>query len=120
MTIIVTEGPRPGHPILVEVESAPGADGVADEYADVEVRGERLRRLRHAGSDLVLDGLELVRGCAERVAGMVAATAEAARPDELEVQLSIKLDYELGAVLVGKSTAGAQLQVTMRWQTERP
>jgi len=54
------------------------------------------------------------------VAAVVAATAAEARPDELEVQLAVRLDYELGAVLVAKGSAGAQLQVTMRWATGRP
>jgi hypothetical protein len=129
MTVIRTAGPDPARPILVEVEPGPGLDvdrdidvdrDVADEYADVEVRGERLRRLRQASGDLVADGLDLVRTCAERVSATVARTAQDALPDELEVQIAVKLDYELGAVLVAKGSAGAQLVVTMRWTQDQP
>jgi hypothetical protein len=115
--VVVIAGPAPGGgQLLVDVEAAPTA---ADPYADVEVRGERLDRLRTAGTDLVSDGLDLVRACAQRVSAMVATMTEDVAPDELEVQVAVKLDYALGAVLVGKGTAGAQLQVTMRWNRDR-
>ncbi len=37
-----------------------------------------------------------------------------ARPSEFEVQLAIKLDSQVGAILA-KASAEAQLQVTMKW-----
>jgi hypothetical protein len=39
---------------------------------------------------------------------------DALRPLEFSVQLAIKLDSEVGAV-IAKASAGAQLQVTMKW-----
>ena len=39
-------------------------------------------------------------------------------PDEVELQLGITLNAELGAVLV-KGKASAQLQLRMTWKTER-
>lgn len=114
--VVVIAGPtaKKGQ-ILVDVETVPAQD----PYADVEVRGERLDRLRTAGTDLLDDGLDLVKACAERVSAMIGDLAEEIEPDELEVQVAVKLDYSLGAVLVGKGSAGAQLQVTMRWNRER-
>ena len=53
-----------------------------------------------------------------RLAGQAARglsdLGEGLKPDEVELQLSIRLDAELGAILV-KSGAEAQLQVTFRW-----
>ncbi len=61
------------------------------------------------------DGLDLARRCAEQAATRFQGIADGARPDEIEVQLAIKLDASLGAVLV-QSSAEAQLQVTFRWK----
>jgi Trypsin-co-occurring domain 1 len=58
--------------------------------------------------------MTLVRYCASRVAETLDKVAEVRPPTEFEVQLSIKLDAELGAILA-KASAEAQLQVTMRW-----
>ena len=48
------------------------------------------------------------------------ASAHSQRPcglDEFEVSLAIKLDAEVGAILA-KTSAGAQMQVTMKWSRE--
>ncbi|WDZ83383.1 CU044_2847 family protein [Micromonospora cathayae] len=115
MVVVIAGTTARGGQLLVDVEAV-AAD---DPYADVEVRGERLDRLRTVGADLVGDGLDLVKECAQRVSGMIATMTDDIEPDELEVQVAVKLDYSLGAVLVGKGTAGAQLQVTMRWNRDR-
>ena len=40
------------------------------------------------------------------------------RPDSYEIQVAIRFDVEAGAV-VTKIGAGAQMQVTMRWENPR-
>ena len=64
--------------------------------------------------DVFGEGLELVRNCAERIVEGVKNIPAPSRPDEFQVQLAVKLDSQVGAV-IAKTSAGAQLQVTMKW-----
>jgi len=116
MPLVTTVGTTGEHVIVVEVDDAPAPD---DAYHDVGTRGPRLDKLRAAGVDLLGEAIELVRTCAERVSGELDHLGEKAAPDEIELQLAVKLDYQFGAVLVAGGTAGAQLQVTLRWTPSR-
>jgi hypothetical protein len=65
--------------------------------------------------DVFEDGVELARTAAARFAeGLIRLPAGVPPPAEVELQIAIKLDAEFGAVLA-KATAGAQMQVTIRW-----
>ncbi|MFJ4843956.1 CU044_2847 family protein [Streptomyces sp. NPDC088733] len=61
------------------------------------------------------DGLEPARRCAQQAATRLGELGHGLTPDEVELQLAIKFDATLGAVLA-KSGAEAQLQVTFRWK----
>lgn len=107
-----------GQPVamLIEVDRAPGQPAV---YGDVRGGAERVIE---GVQDVFGKGLELARTCASQVVESVSGIQEAHRPDEFQVQLAIKLDAELGAIL-SKVSAGAQMQVTMTWRptmTRRP
>jgi hypothetical protein len=125
MTVVDSTVPADGkaHTILVEVDELP--DEATDAYDSVEARGEALDRAVAVARDVYGEGLDLVRSCAARVARMIVDIDNAididkvARPSQLEVQLAIKLDGELGAI-IAKSSAGAQLQVTMTWARPTP
>ncbi|SRR5712691_4832768 len=67
--------------------------------------------------DALGDGLNLTHKCAARAVETIKAMDDAVRPREFTVQLAIKLDTEVGAV-IAKASAGAQLQVTMKWVQE--
>jgi hypothetical protein len=67
-----------------------------------------------AARDVFGDGLELAHSCAARVVESMKNIDKTIRPKEFEVQLSIKLDSEVGAV-IAKLGAEAQMQVTMKW-----
>ncbi|MEU9910829.1 CU044_2847 family protein [Streptomyces sp. NPDC051001] len=116
MTIVtgVAADGRDG-PVYVEVDGVPAAGGVDDVYRGIDTRGPADRVLEVA-RDVYADGLDLARRCARQAAQQLHDLGEGLKPDEVELQLSIKLDAELGAVLV-KSGAEAQLQVTFRWNT---
>src|ERR1044071_8091066 len=60
------------------------------------------------------DGLSLTKSCAAKVVDAINAMDDAFRPAEFTVQLAIKLASQVGALL-SKASAGAQLQVTMKW-----
>jgi len=64
--------------------------------------------------DLFGDGLKLANNCAAKVVESINSMNKKIRPEQVEVQLAIKLDSEVGAVLV-KASAGAQMQITLKW-----
>lgn len=99
-------------PILIEVDTVP-ADPAGDVYGDA--RAGKVEKVLDAAGGLFDQALELARSCAEETVQSIDATAEKIRPQEFQVQLAIKLDAEVGAVLA-KTGAGAQLQVTMTWR----
>lgn len=103
-------------PIYVEVDGVPAAGALGDVYKGVDTRGNPAGRVLEVARDVYADGLDLARRCARQAAERLQDLGEGLRPDEVELQLSIKLDAELGALLV-KSGAEAQLQVTFRWTT---
>jgi|SRR5215467_6614331 len=102
-------------PIYVELDAAESADGLGAVYGDVETRETSAAKVLSIARDVYADGLDLARRCAEQAARRFADVGEGLRPDEVELQLAIKLDAVLGAVLV-KAGAEAQLQVTFRWK----
>jgi hypothetical protein len=65
-------------------------------------------------ADTFAQGMSLIRTCAEQVAQTVAEVSEKAKPSGVEVQLGIKLDGEVGA-LIAKTGVEAQLQVKLSW-----
>jgi hypothetical protein len=105
-----------GQPIKIEIEPVAGAD-LAEIYGDDETRGSD-RRVLTAGRALFDEALDLVDACAAAVAERIDAMAFR-RPDEYELQLAIKVDGKAGARIVEVS-AGAQLQVTLRWKAVPP
>lgn len=96
--------------ILVEVDHPPAQPGV---YGDV--RGAGTEKVIEGAKDVFGKGLQLARTCASQVLENIQSIQKDHRPDEFQVQLSIKLDAEVGAILT-KASAGAQLQVTMTWK----
>lgn len=105
-------GPAGGTPLYIQVDG-PGTTGGI--YDGIDTRGTPAARVIEVARDVYGDGLDLARRCAEQAASRFSGMAEAVRPDEIEVQLAIKLDASLGAVVV-QTAAEAQLQVTFRWK----
>ncbi|MEU6371852.1 CU044_2847 family protein [Streptomyces sp. NPDC046909] len=103
-------------PVYVEVDAVADVGGPDDVYRGIDTRGNPAERVLEVARDVYADGLDLARRCARQAADRLQDLGEGLKPDEVELQLSIKLDAELGAVLV-KSGAEAQLQVTFRWRT---
>lgn len=94
--------------IYIEVDEVPQVSPYKD------VRDSAAKKAVTAVGDLFGDGLMLSRQCATQVIDSVKQMHEAVKPNEFEVQLAIKLDSEVGAV-IAKASAGAQMQVTMKW-----
>ncbi|MET7486561.1 CU044_2847 family protein [Streptomyces sp. NPDC005538] len=120
VTRVAADGQKQERPIYVEVDNPP-TPGELEEMGDLgalydgmKTREGAAERVLTVARDVYGDGLELARRCARQAAGRLHDLGEGLTPDEVELQLSIKLDAELGAFLV-KSGAEAQLQVTFRW-----
>jgi hypothetical protein len=92
--------------IYIEVDEARVVSAV-NPFA--ETRGEE-----KVVSDVFNRGMDLIRTCAEQIVSTVKKVEQMARPSEFEVQMAIKLDSQVGAILA-KTGAEAQLQVTMKW-----
>jgi hypothetical protein len=103
-----------GTPVFIEVDTAPSSDGLDEIYGGIDTRANPAARVVEMTRDIYEDGLRLARTLATQAAGRLGDLGEGLRPDEIELQLAIRLDAEVGAVLV-KSGAEAQLQVTFRW-----
>ncbi|UBU17992.1 CU044_2847 family protein [Nonomuraea gerenzanensis] len=103
-------------PIYVEVDRVVEADEKLI-WSERETRADPASKVVTLARDVFGEGVELARSCAVRVARGLADLSGDVRPDEFELQVAIKLDSEVGAVLA-KASAGAQLQVTMRWRAK--
>ena len=96
--------------IYIEVDNALPLDPY-NPYTDV--RGEGTKVIE-AARDVFASGMSLIRTCADQIVQTVQKVDQGVRPTEFEVQLAIKLDSQVGAILA-KASGEAQLQVTMKW-----
>ncbi|MFK0114331.1 CU044_2847 family protein [Streptomyces sp. NPDC090994] len=119
--MVILVGPVPAGtdgPIPVEVDVAPGPsadDGLDLVYGGEETRDGAGQRVVRVARDVYTDGLDLARRCAAQAVRRFGELEEALRPDEIELQLAIKIDAGVAALV--KSGAEAQLQITLRWRT---
>jgi Trypsin-co-occurring domain 1 len=95
--------------IQIEVdEVSPRALERREDYGSM--RGDRVPLVERPFEK----GMELIRACAEQVSATIHRVSEAARPSEIEVELGIKFDSEVGA-LISRTGVEAHLQVTLKW-----
>lgn len=114
MTSVVEVEQRVGSlPIQIEVSEIPSEDDPADIYSG-KTRGARDQVVRLA-RPLFSEALDLISSCAEEVHGRFSTMDGGKQPQELEMQFAVKLDAAVGAKIV-TATAGAQLQVVLRWK----
>jgi|LakMenEpi03Aug12_release.lakeMendotaPanAssembly.Ray.scaffolds.fasta_scaffold541462_2 hypothetical protein len=97
--------------IFVEVDRLPAEES---PYGNLR-GGDVANKAVEAVVDTFGDAMQLVRVCAVKAVAGIKSINEASRPDEFELKLAIKLDSEMGAV-IAKVSAGAQLEVTMKWK----
>ncbi|WP_225891465.1 CU044_2847 family protein [Streptomyces dioscori] len=126
--MVILMGPVPAGadgpiPVQIEVDLGPDAEdgsdgGLAAVYGDEEIRGRAAQRVVEVAHDAYTDGLELARRCAAQAVSRFGELSDGLRPDEIEMQLSIKVDAGMAALVTSK--AEAQLQVTFRWRTAAP
>lgn len=119
--MVILVGPVPAGadgPIPIEVDTEPSeaaSDGLDLVYGDEDTRDGAARRVVEVARDAYGDGLDLARRCAVQAVRRFGELDDRLRPDEIELQLSIKVDAGVAALV--KSGAEAQLQITFKWQT---
>ncbi|MEU5367349.1 CU044_2847 family protein [Streptomyces sp. NPDC005925] len=127
--MVILVGPVPDGadgpiPVEVDVEAGPGtgavpgassADGLDLVYGDEETRDGAGQRVVRVARDVYTEGLDLARRCAAQAVRRFGELPQGLRPDEIEMQLAIKVDAGVAALV--KSGAEAQLQLTLRWRT---
>jgi len=102
--------------IFVEVDQLPDEESVYKDLRGLDAA--KAAKVVESVGDAFGDAMQLVRSCAVKVVSGIKSINEASRPDEFELKLAIKLDSEMGAV-IAKVSAGAQLEVTMKWTSNK-
>ncbi len=84
--------------------------------------GESIDKLKDESQKALNMAMGTIREMAFRVSQSIKEMGTEARPDEVEVEFSIKLECEGGAVvpLVAKTTAGGQFNIRFKWSVEKP
>lgn len=77
-----------------------------------DTRGGR-DHIAHA-QETFTKAMSLIRTCSEHVARTIKEVPDHLQPHGFEVQFAINVNTEVG-VVIAKSTAEAQLQVTLKW-----
>ncbi len=105
--------------ILIETDDIILTDENEWRGDDDSEEGERRKdsKIVESARDLFGEGLRLAQSCAIRVVDSMKTMNEAVKPHEVELQLGIKLDTEVGAVLAKTSTE-AQIQITLTWEVK--
>ncbi|WP_433190193.1 CU044_2847 family protein [Actinoallomurus sp. CA-150999] len=117
MTVVSVDNGRGRAQILIEVDDTQ-AEVARAELADIydqPTRDGLADRITKVSRPLFSEAMDLVESCADAVAERIAAMPDERRPDEVEMQLAVKMDTKVGAKIVELS-GGAQLQVTLRWK----
>ncbi|MEV0849245.1 CU044_2847 family protein [Streptomyces sp. NPDC049954] len=110
-----------GIPIFVDATVLPAPRGSESDklFEDVRSRGTGPRRVSEVVRNSYGQALDLAERCARQAAERFDTLADGLRPDEVELQLAIRV--EAGTVALAKATAEAQIQLTFRWSPgERP
>ncbi|SRR5579883_2385610 len=110
-----------GRPTIVRIEVAETSGRLYTETEETS-GGHRVYERQTRGSapvvdrakDAFKDSLQLIQTCATQISATLHTIPPHLKPKEYEVQFSVKIDGKVGA-FIAESTAGAQLQVTLKW-----
>jgi hypothetical protein len=83
-----------------------------DNLAELKTQSERAMNL----------AMGTIRSMAWRISTSIQEIEREIMPDEIEVEFSLKMDVEAGAVvpIIAKTTTGGQFTVKFKWEIERP
>ena len=95
----------------------PGQEGLVQASL-----GDNLERLKEESQKAMNITMGVIRIMADRISKTIDAIEDEVRPDEMEVEFSLKLDLEGGTVvpMIAKTTAGGQFNIKFKWMVEKP
>ncbi|WP_138502293.1 CU044_2847 family protein [Nostoc sp. PA-18-2419] len=105
--------------IYIEVDREPNVNNGYDPYQNTrDGSQQRVAQAVQDVGDVFGEGITLARQCAAKAIQSFQQMHHATKPDELELQLGIKVGSEVGAVIpvIAKASGEAQIQVTMKWK----
>ena len=84
--------------------------------------GDSLERLKEESEKAMNITMGVIHVMAHKIGKAIDTIEDEIRPDELEVEFSLKLDLEGGSVIpmVAKTTAGGQFNIKFKWAIEKP
>jgi hypothetical protein len=84
--------------------------------------GDSLSQLKAESQKAINISMGVIRAMAHKISRTIENIENDVRPDEVEVEFSIKLELEGGAIvpMVAKTTAGGQFTVTFKWTLDKP
>jgi hypothetical protein len=84
--------------------------------------GDGLERLKDESEKALNITMGVIRTMADRVSKTIETIEDKTRPDEMEIEFSLKLDLEGGSVfpMIAKTTAGGQFNIRFKWTLEKP
>jgi hypothetical protein len=108
---------------VIPLESAvlfiewPGQEGIVKASL-----GDNLERLQEESQKAMNITMGVIQTMADRVSKAIDAIEDEIRPDEMEIEFSLKLDLEGGTVvpMIAKTTAGGQFNIKFKWVLEKP
>jgi hypothetical protein len=106
--------PQEGLDIFIEF---PDQDGLVKASL-----GDGLERLKEESEKAMNITMGVIRTMADRVSKTIETIEDMTRPDEMEIEFSLKLDLEGGSVfpMIAKTTAGGQFNIRFKWNLEKP
>ena len=111
-----TENENPARDLDLFIEW-PGQEGlVTASLAD------GLERLKEESQKAINITMGVIHLMAERISKTIDTIEDEIRPHEMEVEFSLKLDLEAGAVvpMIAKTTSGGQFNIKFKWTLEKP
>src|SRR5262245_44979685 len=95
----------------------PGQEGIVKASL-----GDNLKRLQEESQKAMNITMEVIQIMAYKVSKAIDAIEDEIRPNEMEIQFSLKLDLEGGTVvpMIAKTTAGGQFNIKFKWVLEKP
>ena len=81
-----------------------------------------LERLKEESQKAINITMGVIHLMAERISKTIDTIEDEIRPHEMEVEFSLKLDLEAGAVvpMIAKTTSGGQFNIKFKWTLEKP
>ena len=84
--------------------------------------GDNLERLKEESQKAMNITMSVIHIMADKVSKTIDIIDDEVRPNEMEIEFSIKLDLEAGTVvpMIAKTTASGQFNIKFKWMLEKP